>query len=768
MERPPEAFLCPIGLEVMRRPFVAADGHSYEEGPLRAWLRDHTSSPMTNAPLPSTMIVPNHSLRAAIEAWESQRPLELDPECLTILPKEPLGNGSFGCVVAGVFNMHGRPRPVAVKTLPAMSRAEQRSQFARELKAHDVAQRSADRVCRLFGICDKDGRTCLVMKRYARNLADWLAAGPLAEAAVRRVGTALCRTLAQLHDAGVVVQDIKPANILLDEHDEPVFSDFGIASVVERTTQGVRPTSVKGTFNYMAPEAFEATQYGKEVDIWSMGCLIVEMTTGVAPWARLQMQQIITAVLIRKQTPEIPDGLPEVVGQCFAFDPRGRPTAATLADALAADALAADALAADALAADAPIQNAHTANTAEIEALRHAHAAEMQTLRDALAAAMNASMLANARAVAADGAVEDVTALVEAIRDTHTVKMRALHDAHAAEMQALRDAYAAEMEALRDAHAAAMNASLLANEEHLRTLQETHAAEALELNNKLAVSLRCEEESASCLATMLDQPVHVESVKTFNEFMREQALRDELKTVHELCTAHEDEIERLKRSLSISERALEKENRPEAALSMQIRLTSLAVRYWAAKRGDPTAQFGLADLYSTGWAEQLPRDMSKALKWWRRATNQGHAEASAALESRAAEGVFEELTEMPESIAALIKVFRAYSYVGGSSSPKYLVMNTKAGTSHTLVNPTAGIKPDSITGGAYSPLTNFTNIGVTLRDSNGVPLSCCGNHHRSGRLNDTKWIYCLSFPALPHGIAYYVCKSCCTLLGVPR
>ena len=103
----------------MRRPFVTADGHSYEEGPLRAWLRDHATSPMTNAPLPSTTIVPNHSLRAAIEAWESQRPLELDPGCLTILPEEPLGNGSFGCVVAGLFTMHGRPRPVAVKTLPA-------------------------------------------------------------------------------------------------------------------------------------------------------------------------------------------------------------------------------------------------------------------------------------------------------------------------------------------------------------------------------------------------------------------------------------------------------------------------------------------------------------------------------------------------------------------------------------------------------------------------------------------------------------------------
>lgn len=728
----------------MRRPFVAADGHSYEEGLICAWLRDHATSPMTNAPLPSMMVVPNHSLRAAIEVWEGQRPLELDPGCLTILPEEPLGNGSFGCVVAGLFTMHGHPRPVAVKTLPAMTRAEQRSQFARELKAHDVAQRSADRVCRLFGICDKDGRTCLVMKRYARNLADWLAAGPLAGAAVRRVGTALCRTLAQLHDAGIVVQDIKPANVLLDEHDEPVFSDFGIASVVERTTLGVRPTSVKGTFNYMAPEAFEASQYGKEVDIWSMGCLIVEMATGVAPWARLQMQQIITAVLIRKQTPEVPDGLPEAVGRCFAFDPHGRPTAAALAAALAADALADEAL-----AAEAPVRNAHTANTAEIEALRQAHAAEVQSLRDDLAAAMNVSALANARAVSAEAAVEDVTALVGATRDLHGVKMRALRDAHAAEMEALRDAHAAEMDAsLRNDPCVAQK------REHAKQHRDAHAAEM-------------------------------------------ESLRDELETVHELCTAHEDEIERLKRSLSISERAHEAaQSKPN--VQQHFGSISLATCHWAAKRGDATAQFTMANFYYTGMEVsdmQLPWDMSKALKWWRRATNQGHAEASAALESQAAQGVFEELTEMPKSIAALIKVFRAHSYVGGSSSPKYLVMKTKAGTSHTLVDPT--IKPDYTTGGSYQSKDYCQPYGGPHRDGNTPTPTCCGNTRVDGRFHhsgDQIWLRAVGWnvkpdtpgrqeyllplvytAARPEGVShsqpaiiYYMCQGCCGSLGIPR
>ena len=117
-----------------------------------------------------------------------------------------------------------------MKVLPAMTVAEQRKQFDRELKAHLVAQDGADRVCRVLGTCTVSiaggRRSCLVMKRYVRSLKDVLAAagGPLDGGTVRRYGRALGQTLQQLHTAGVVVQDIKPENILLDEWDAPVLA----------------------------------------------------------------------------------------------------------------------------------------------------------------------------------------------------------------------------------------------------------------------------------------------------------------------------------------------------------------------------------------------------------------------------------------------------------------------------------------------------------------------------------------------------------------
>jgi serine/threonine protein kinase len=82
------------------------------------------------------------------------------------------------------------------------------------------------------------------------------------------------------------------------------------------------PTSIKGTFNYMAPEAFEPP-LGVEADVWSMACMVLEMSTGQPPWAGLQMQQIMMAVGVRKRVPEVPDSVPgaEAVRRCTLRHP---------------------------------------------------------------------------------------------------------------------------------------------------------------------------------------------------------------------------------------------------------------------------------------------------------------------------------------------------------------------------------------------------------------------------------------------------------------
>eukprot|EP00299_Pterocystis_sp_00344_P010723 c4874_g1_i1.p1 GENE.c4874_g1_i1~~c4874_g1_i1.p1 ORF type:complete len:314 (+),score=70.64 c4874_g1_i1:19-960(+) len=67
----PNSMLCPIGLSVMRDPVVAADGHSYERENIEKWFSNHSSSPKTMLPLAHKSLLPNQSLKEAIEKFLS-------------------------------------------------------------------------------------------------------------------------------------------------------------------------------------------------------------------------------------------------------------------------------------------------------------------------------------------------------------------------------------------------------------------------------------------------------------------------------------------------------------------------------------------------------------------------------------------------------------------------------------------------------------------------------------------------------------------------
>lgn len=95
--------------------------------------------------------------------------------------------------------------------------------------------------------------------------------------------------------------------------------------------------SVQGSVFWMAPEVIRGKGYSAKVDIWSLGCLVIEMFTGQHPWCQFQDQ---TAALYRlgqpNPRPHIPSELPldaqDFLDKCFTLDPELRPTAAELLD----------------------------------------------------------------------------------------------------------------------------------------------------------------------------------------------------------------------------------------------------------------------------------------------------------------------------------------------------------------------------------------------------------------------------------------------------
>ena len=63
----PEEFLCPISMEVMQDPVIAADGHTYERRAIEAWFSRARTSPVTNEPLEHLHLIPAHTIRSLIQ-----------------------------------------------------------------------------------------------------------------------------------------------------------------------------------------------------------------------------------------------------------------------------------------------------------------------------------------------------------------------------------------------------------------------------------------------------------------------------------------------------------------------------------------------------------------------------------------------------------------------------------------------------------------------------------------------------------------------------
>ena len=100
-----------------------------------------------------------------------------------------------------------------------------------------------------------------------------------------RIGLQTVDALRHSASLGIVHGDVKPANILLDEHGSVKLSDFGLASCAEALDVGQSHTGPAGTLNYMAPEVAAGQPADVRSDMYSLGVMLYEMTFGELPLA---------------------------------------------------------------------------------------------------------------------------------------------------------------------------------------------------------------------------------------------------------------------------------------------------------------------------------------------------------------------------------------------------------------------------------------------------------------------------------------------------
>ncbi|USP73100.1 hypothetical protein yc1106_00374 [Curvularia clavata] len=146
--------------------------------------------------------------------------------------------------------------------------------------------------------------------------------------------------LSYLHREGILHRDLKADNILLDLDGTCKISDFGISKKTDNIYGNDVTNSMQGSVFWMAPEVIrsQGQGYSAKVDIWSLGCVVLEMFAGKRPWSKEEAIGAIYKLGSLNQAPPIPEDVSRVIGveglsfmyDCFTIDPMERPTAETL------------------------------------------------------------------------------------------------------------------------------------------------------------------------------------------------------------------------------------------------------------------------------------------------------------------------------------------------------------------------------------------------------------------------------------------------------
>ena len=247
-------------------------------------------------------------------------------------------------------------RKVAIKVMvpglvpdPAL-----RERFKRE--ARTAASLTHPAIIPIHAVRESDQLVFFVMKFVeGRTLETILAMQgalptPLAQSVVAQVAAGL----AYAHRRGIVHRDVKPANILIDEHGFAVVTDFGIAKV-DDAKRLTGTGSILGTPHYMAPEQFAGQNVGPASDQYALGALAYECLVGAPPFTGGTIAEVMKGHLfdepvpVRTRRPDCPTAVADVVMRMLAKSPAQR--FASLEDV-------GQRLGSGAAAADAPLREA--------------------------------------------------------------------------------------------------------------------------------------------------------------------------------------------------------------------------------------------------------------------------------------------------------------------------------------------------------------------------------------------------------------------------
>ncbi|KAH9996810.1 hypothetical protein BJV77DRAFT_1065586 [Russula vinacea] len=252
-----------------------------------------------------------------------------------------IGAGSFGKVYLGMDATNGLLMAVKQVEVPTAASDERRKtmtdalereiELLKDLQHENIVQylysSSDEEYFNIFLEYVPGGSVAALLRNY----------GAFEEPLVRNFVRQILEGLHYVHERGIVHRDIKGANVLVDNKGGIKISDFGISKKLEDNLMPgnrLHRPSLQGSVYWMAPEVVKQVAYTKKADIWSVGCLIVEMLTGEHPWAQLNQMQAIFKIGSFSAKPPIPSDISTdaqiFLDLCFELDHEIRPAAGDL------------------------------------------------------------------------------------------------------------------------------------------------------------------------------------------------------------------------------------------------------------------------------------------------------------------------------------------------------------------------------------------------------------------------------------------------------